>query len=810
MSYKDILNKKAKEWGCLDMMDSVKDEVPKIPLSSPLLNWLTYGGLPRGRIIELFGEEGSGKAQPLYSKVLTTSGFHQMQDMKIGDEVFDRYGNICKVDGIYPQKSQPIYEIKLEDNSSIRVAQNHLNVVWRYNYYAKRREESVMTTDELIAAFESENGSARYSKWRIDTPSVDWPICSVPLDPYLLGALLGGGRLTDDESIIFTDRDIDTVAKVDSIIRRDWGCYLKQSDTVPCEWVVQNINKCDPGHIELNSIRFGSLSEFKEYLEENNYPALNWKAIYRITRGLAGKLVSRYPELANIRIVYDEPSGSSRLYTLLAKLRLDCKSTERRVPQEYLYNSKDVRLSLLQGLFDTMGRIDPDGQAYWTTSSSKLSESFVFIAQSLGMRDTIKVCHTNFDDKEFRVWTHCLKVPKGVAIYTSSKHSRFHGGYEVLSNCIEDIKYVGNDVCQCLHVTSPDHTYISDDFIPTHNTTTAIDLASHAKELFAAEHESKVQEYREFVAKGKKEYAGPLEDLIDQGPKAVLYVDLEHTFDWAWAGRLGLRKGDIDVAQPGNVGGEQICQMIEDVARTGEVGLIVIDSIPSLVTEAEWTKKYGERTVSSLAGLMTTFMRKMTYVTSQNDCTLVLINQTRDNMDNPYVLQTPGGRAIKFYCTTRLYFRKGAPLDFAGNELPQSAENPAGYKINVKMQKQKGAPFDRKVASYYLMSQTGIRPDYDYAKLAIDKYNIIQKRGAWFSLCDSFTGEILEEEDGRPVKVNGQLKVFDYLADHPDYYAKLRAYIDADINGSEVDMSQFVDESAVHCAIDAGSDEGEA
>ena len=322
--------------------------------------------------------------------------------------------------------------------------------------------------------------------------------------------------------------------------------------------------------------------------------------------------------------------------------------------------------------------------------------------------------------------------------------------------------------------------------------TTSIDVCYNALKIFRKEHEEKVQQYRDFVAKGKKEYAGPLEDLIEQGPKAVVYWDLEHSFDWSWAQKIGIKKGDIDIAQPGNVGGEEICQAVEDTARTGEIGLIVLDSIPSLVTKAEWEKKYGERTVSSLAGLMTSFMRKMDYVCSENDCTLLMINQTRDNMDNPYVVQTPGGRAIKFYCSTRMYFRKGAPLDFAGNELAQNVENPAGYKIAVKLVKQKAAAFDRKVASYYLMSQTGIRPDFDYAKLAVDKYGIIRKAGAWFSMCDPSTGEILETEEGKPVKVNGMLKVYDYLKENPEYYDKIKSFINADINGQEADMTDVV------------------
>lgn len=336
--------------------------------------------------------------------------------------------------------------------------------------------------------------------------------------------------------------------------------------------------------------------------------------------------------------------------------------------------------------------------------------------------------------------------------------------------------------------------------------TTSIDICYQATKMFKHEFEEKVQDYREKIASGKKEYEGPLEDLQDSGPKAVVYWDLEHSFDWQWAGKMGLHKGDIDVAQPPDVAAEFICQTIEDIIVTGEVGLIVLDSIPSLVTKSELEKKYGERTVSALAGLMTIFMRKITPLASRYDCTVLLINQVRDNMDNPYVVQTPGGRAIKFYCSTRMYFRKGAPVDFAGNELPTNVENPNGYLINVKLMKQKAASFDRKVASYFLMSDSGIREDFDYAKLAINKYNIIQKGGAWFTLCDPETGEILTD-NGKAIKVNGQVKIYEYLASHPDYYNSLKRYINRDINLEDTTLDEVVpDANSVTCSIDSEGD----
>ncbi len=313
--------------------------------------------------------------------------------------------------------------------------------------------------------------------------------------------------------------------------------------------------------------------------------------------------------------------------------------------------------------------------------------------------------------------------------------------------------------------------------------TTAIDLANNARLLFQQEYESQVQNYRDLIAQKKREYEGSLQDLLELGPKKVLYVDLEHTFDWKWASKMGMVEGDIDVMEPPDIAAEQILQTVQELICTGELGLVVFDSVPTLTTAAELDKKYGERTVASLAGLMTIFMRKIVPLLSRYDCTIILINQERVNMDNPYAAQTPGGEAIKFYSTLRMQFRLGAPVDILGNELPKSVEDPAGYLINVKLVKQKGAAFDRKNASYFLMTQSGIRPDFDYAKLAINKYGIIHKQGGWFTFCDPFTRQPLEE-DGKLVKVNGQIRVYEYLNSHPEYYQQLADAIMQDINES--------------------------
>ena len=165
-------------------------------------------------------------------------------------------------------------------------------------------------------------------------------------------------------------------------------------------------------------------------------------------------------------------------------------------------------------------------------------------------------------------------------------------------------------------------------------------------------------------------------------------------------------------------------------------------------------------------------------------------------MDNPYVVKTPGGEAPKFYASMRILFQIGNPVDFLGNELPKSSENPAGYIVNAKLVKQKSAPNDRKNASYFLMCQSGIREDMDFANLAMKKYGIIHKAAAWFSFADPYTGEVIEE-DGKLVKVNGMAKVYEYLKSNKEYYAKLKKYIMDDIYGkSEDEINETSEESS--------------
>ena len=330
-------------------------------------------------------------------------------------------------------------------------------------------------------------------------------------------------------------------------------------------------------------------------------------------------------------------------------------------------------------------------------------------------------------------------------------------------------------------------------------TTTAIDVCRNAATLFRKEFNDKIAELQRKMADGDKNAEDEIEELQEVGPKKVLYLDIENSFDIKWAETIGINFEDednlIDVMQPPNVIGEDLLQTVREIISTGEIGLVVLDSIAALTPKAVLEKKIGERTVAALAGLMTTFSMLVTPLLTRYHCTLIMINQIRDNMDNPYVVNTPGGKAPKFFASLRMQFRKGKFVDFLGGELPNNVENPAGCIIQATITKQKTAPNDRKLGSYYLMFDSGIRPDFDYALLAMRDYGLIRKTGGWYSFVSPKTGEVLTNADDKPIKVNGMANVYSFLQSNTEFYNDLKEYITNDINGKSGEITDDGEET---------------
>lgn len=242
-----------------------------------------------------------------------------------------------------------------------------------------------------------------------------------------------------------------------------------------------------------------------------------------------------------------------------------------------------------------------------------------------------------------------------------------------------------------------------------------------------------------------------------ENARRVLYVDAENTLDVEWAKKLGVDVDRMITFKPTTQSAEEIFQFIYDAVESGEVGLWVLDSIPALSSAQELEKTMDEKTYAGISGPLSTFSRKIEKVMARHRCTGIGINQLRDDLGAMWggAVKTPGGRAWKHFCSVRLQFSKGKYIDSNGNDLNRSAESPAGNYVLMSMVKNKSCPPTRRTGFYTLNYEYGIDYLKDLVEVAI-KYDIIQKSGAWFSIVNTETGEMIE-------RLQGMSKVYAYL-----------------------------------------------
>lgn len=255
--------------------------------------------------------------------------------------------------------------------------------------------------------------------------------------------------------------------------------------------------------------------------------------------------------------------------------------------------------------------------------------------------------------------------------------------------------------------------------------------------------------------------------------EAVVYVDAENTFDRVWATKLGVDVENVVMVKPEGQGAETIFQWVLQMLETGEVGLVIIDSLGALMSNQAFEKSIEEKTYGGISMALTSFSKKAEMLCNKFNSTIIGINQERADMTSPYGgTKTTGGECWKYLCSVRLEFRMGKYIDEKGNDLTRQAENPAGNYVLVTMKKNKSCAPTRRTGFYTLNYRTGIDYLKDLVEVAI-KYGLIEKSGAWFSIINMESGELIE-------KFQGVARVYEYLADeeHIEVLQRIEAFID--------------------------------
>ncbi|EAI5604975.1 recombinase RecA [Campylobacter jejuni] len=210
------------------------------------------------------------------------------------------------------------------------------------------------------------------------------------------------------------------------------------------------------------------------------------------------------------------------------------------------------------------------------------------------------------------------------------------------------------------------------------------------------------------------------------------FIDAEHALDVKYAKNLGVNTDDLYVSQPDF--GEQALEIVETIARSGAVDLIVVDSVAALTPKAEIEGDMGDQHVGLQARLMSQALRKLTGIVHKMNTTVIFINQIRMKigaMGYGTPETTTGGNALKFYASVRLDVRKVATL--------KQNEEPIGNRVKVKVVKNKVAPPFRQ-AEFDVMFGEGLSREGELIDYGV-KLDIVDKSGVWFSYKDKKLGQ---------------------------------------------------------------------
>lgn len=202
------------------------------------------------------------------------------------------------------------------------------------------------------------------------------------------------------------------------------------------------------------------------------------------------------------------------------------------------------------------------------------------------------------------------------------------------------------------------------------------------------------------------------------------FVDAEHAIDPVYAKRLGVNVDELILSQPDN--GEQALEIVELLAKSNAIDIIVVDSVAALVPQAEIEGVMSDNQVGLQARLMSKAMRKLAGVLNKSLCTVIFINQLREKVGvmygNPET--TTGGRALKFYASVRIDIRR--------SEVIKEGTDIIGNTVALKIVKNKVAP-PFKTCKVDIIYGEGISRYGEVIDLGVE-LGLIKKSGSWYEL----------------------------------------------------------------------------
>lgn len=388
--------------------NNVKNNSPLSPLNDTQSKYIR--AIENNDLIIAFGPAGTAKAQPLYSKVLTPSGWKTMGSLKSGDLVICPDGSEVSVLSVYPQGVKNIYEVTFKNGSKVHCCGDHL---WKVNLrpYKLSGFEKVLDTKTLKLLL---NCNVKLST----------PICKpivkskkdLPLDPYLLGVLIGDGGLTIKTSFSTADEEI--FHKIEKIVEK-YHCTCVKTPSQKYEYSILGKGR---GHKNPITEILRQLNLFGKKSQEKHIPKCYLDSCIEdrleLLRGLMDTDGS-VDKNNNLSYCTASENLAEDFYTLSRELGFYAKKSKQK-GNKYKVTSGEIKI----------GR--PHYKLYLSSNNNK--ELFSLSRKKIRCKET------------------------------------YYGGQKELDNQIYNIEHVGEEECQCILIDHPDHLYITDGYEVTHNT----------------------------------------------------------------------------------------------------------------------------------------------------------------------------------------------------------------------------------------------------------------------------------------------------------------------------------------------------
>lgn len=371
---------------------------------------------------------GAGKAQPLWSKIKIPNGWVSMKDIQIGDVVSTPDGSSAKVLGIYPQGKKEYYKITFKDGRTAEACGDHLwnvyNVEWKWTGANKNRKAAnpwrTLTTREIVSQLKNNKRPIKISLLQNEEKNP----ANLKIDPYILGCLIGDGSIT--KHVYFSSNDDHIIDRIrNKLDHRYCIAHVKKYD-----YIIRRSEDHRMAMLKEKKGNRGKTNLYKDLLSEIN---------------IFGK-----------------------------------KSDEKFIPKEYIELANlNQKIEIIQGLMDTDGYVGKHGDLSYTTVSHQLALDIVEIVRSIGglAHITQKIpTYTYKGEKKIGQLAYTVyiryKNPRDL-VSLPRKRNRISEKYQYTDSLklqITNIELIGETECQCILIDHPDHLYITDNYVVTHNT----------------------------------------------------------------------------------------------------------------------------------------------------------------------------------------------------------------------------------------------------------------------------------------------------------------------------------------------------